>query len=192
MAAVVFATPGYLVTSPTKVKGSRTGTTNGTYLEGVEENDIFVAMDAEVRRRRTGVGSSAGKRARMGRVQAAVLLIRLRNQSAAGIKMQFAHLTTDGATLRPTGGTATAEFAKLPTFDMILRPNSASEKYIYSPNWSLDEGSQWLAAHSEVRAQLDGSLLALMACRPSNASGPAYLWAASATIASVYSLTEGP
>lgn len=192
MAAVVYPTPGYLVLDPTKVKGSRTGTTNGTVIEGVQDNDIFLALDADLRRRRSGIGTSAGPRIRVGRVQGAVLLIRLRNQSTTGLKIHFSHLTTDGSTMRPTGGTAAAPFAKMPTFSIIVRPTSTSEKYIYSPNWSLDLGTQWLAAHSELREQLDGSLLALMATRPTNATGPAYEWASSATIASAYSLTEGP
>lgn len=192
MAAVVYATPGYLVQTPTKVKGSRTGTTNGTVIEGIEDDDIFLALDAEIIRERTGVGVNAGTRVRMGRIQAAVLLIRLRNQSTNGLKILFSHLTTDGATMRPTGGTATAEFAKLPMFALLVRPSKTDEKYIYSPNWSVAEGTQWLAAHSEVTAQLGGSLVAMAACRPTNATGPAYMWAAAASIASAYSLTEGP
>lgn len=186
MAAVVYPTPGKMYGgSITTITGS-----TGTPITGIAENDISLILDCEVRRRRTGVGATAGFRTRMGRVSAAVLIIQLRNQSTTGLKMQFSHLTTDGAIMRPTGGTATAEFAKLPTFPLIVRPTLTTEKYIYSPNWSMDEGSAWLATHSEIRAQLDGNVLALLATRPTNATGPAYEWASSATIAAAYSITE--
>lgn len=183
MASVVNATPGNLYIGPftTVVSG-------GTLVPGIEENDIFLALDAQVRRRRSGIGSNAGPRERMGRVQAAVLLIRLRNQSATGLKMQFAHLSTDGTVMRPTGGTAAAEFSKLPVFDLLVRPRLSTEKHVYSPSWSMDEGSTWLAAHSELVAQLGGSFLALAACKPTNATGPAYEWAAAATVDTAYGL----
>lgn len=187
MAAVVYATPGNLYLTPTTVTG-----TTGTLLAGIEERDIVLSLDADIRERATGVGSSAGPRIRMGRVREARLIIPFRQQDANGLKMQFAHLTTDGATMRPTGGTATASFAKLPTFALILRPDLTTEKYIYSPNWSLGRGSLWLLGHNEGTPQLGVSVLELVATRPTNATGPAYMWASSSAIASAYSLTENP
>lgn len=185
--AVQYATPGKLYLTPTTVTG-----TTGTLLTGIQERDIVLSLDAEIRERRSGVGASAGPRMRMGRVRAARLLVPFRQQDATGLKIQFSHLTTDGATMRPTGGTAAASFAKLPTFALILRPDSTSEKYIYSPNWSLGSGSLWLLSHSDAIPQLGASVLELVATRPTNATGPAYGWASAANIASIFSLTEAP
>lgn len=187
MAAVVFATPGKLYLTPTAVAG-----TTGTLLEGIEERDITLSLEGEIRERRNGVGANSGPRIRMGRVTAARLLLPLRRQDATGLKMLLSHLTTDGTTMRPTGGTAALDFAKLPTFAIILRPDKTTEKYLYSPNWAIGAGSIWLIQHSDDLAQLANATLELVATRPSNATGPAYAWASSANIASIYSLTEGP
>lgn len=187
MASVVYSTPGKPYLTPTEVTG-----TSGTLLAGIDERDIILSLEAEVRERRTGVGASAGPRIRMGRVREARLIIPLRQQDATGLKLQFAHLSTDGATMRPTGGTATLPFAKLPTFALIVRPDSTSEKYIYSPNWALGRGSLWLLSQHETIPQLGAAVLELVATRPTNATGPAYMWASSSAIASAYSLTENP
>lgn len=187
MASVVYATPGRLYLTPTTVTG-----TTGTLIDGIEEQSIVFSIDADLRRARTGIGANAGFRMRMGRVQAARLILPLREQSTTGLKILLSQLTTDGATIRPTGGTAAAEFAKLPTFALILRPKSSSEKYLYSPNWALSEGTLQHILHAEDGAQLAGATLELIACRPTNASGPAYLWGSSSAIASAYSLTESP
>lgn len=187
MAPVVYSTPGKLYLTPTTVTG-----TTGTLIAGVEERDVVLALEADVRERRTGVGASAGPRLRMGRVREARLIIPLRQQDTTGLKLQFAHLTTDGATMRPTGGTAALPFAKLPTFALILRPDSTAEKYVYSPNWTLGRGSLWLLSQHETIPQLGAAVLELVATRPTNATGPAYGWASSSTIASIFSLTESP
>lgn len=187
MAAVVYPTPGKLYLTPTTVTG-----TTGTLIEGIEERDIVLSLQAEIRERRSGVGTSAGPRIRMGRVREARLIIPLRRQDTTGLKILFSHLTTSGSDMRPTGGTSTADFAKLPTFALILRPDNTSEKYIYSPNWALSSGSVWLATHHQRNAQLTGAVLELVATRPTNATGPAFEWASSSAIASAFSLTENP
>lgn len=187
MASVVFGTPGKLYLTPTEVTG-----TSGTLLEGIEERDITLSLDAEIRERRSGLGSSAGPRVRMGRVRGARLLVPFRRQDATGLKIQFSHLTTDGSIFRPTGGTATLDFAKLPTFAIILRPDLSTQKYVYSPNWAMSAGSIWLLQHSDRIPQLANCVLELLATRPTNATGPAYEWAGAATIATVFGLTENP
>ena len=159
-------------------------------LEGIEERDITLSLEAEIRERFNGVGP----RIRMGRVKQARLLIPFRRQDATALKIQFAHLTTDGATMAPTGGTAALDFAKLPTFAIILRPDLTTQKYVYSPNWALGRGSLWLVSHSDRIPQLANCVLELVATRPTNAyaGSPAYEWAAAATIASAFGLTESP
>lgn len=194
MAAVVYPVPGYLVLTPTKVKGSRTGTTNGTILAGIEDDEITLSLDGEPRIFRNGVGSNAGRRIIAGRVQNARLVIPLRNQSATALTILLAHLTTDGATMRPTGGTAAGEFTVLPTFALLVRPTKTDEKYFYAPNMALSPNSQWLLETSLTLPQLAGASLELIPTRPTTVSSgvPAWAYAASATIASVFSLTEGP
>ena len=187
MASVVYATPGRLYLTPTTVTGA-----TGTLIDGIEEQAISLMLDGDVRRYRTGIGADAGFRMRMGRVQAARLMLPLREQSVTGLKLLLSQLTTDGATIRPTGGTAAAEFAKLPTFALIVRPKSSSEKYLYSPNWAMSEQTLQHILHSEDGAQLAGATLELIATRPTNATGPAYMWASSSAIATAYSLTENP
>ena len=130
----------------------------------------------------------------MGRVQGARLIVPLRQQDTTGLKILLSHLTTDGAIFRPTGGTATADFAKLATFAIILRPLSSSEKYVYSPNWAPSEQTIQAILHSDDGEQLAPAVLELIATRPSSAyaGSPAYEWAASATIATAFNLTESP
>lgn len=185
MASVVFATPGSLYLTPTAVTG-----TSGTKIDGIAEREITLSLDAEIRERRSGLGTSAGPRIRKGRVREARLLIPLREQSTTGLKILLSHLTTDGTAIRPTGGTAALDFAKLPTFALIVRPDSPTEKYVYSPNWALGKGSLWLLTHSLEIEQLGSSVLELVACRPTNATGPAFEWGTSAEIAAAFSLSE--
>lgn len=194
MAATTFATPGYPVLTPTKVKGSRTGTANGTYIEGIDEREISFDPGLDLRVRRVGLGADSGFRVRHGRTQPAKLYLPLRNQGANGLKLILAQLTTDGAIFRPTGGTAAAPYSAMPTFALIIRPDSTSEKYLYSPNWALAPETLQLIRHSEIGAQASLTQLVLVATRPTSATSgvPAYEWAASATIATAFSLTEGP
>lgn len=182
MAAVVYATPGTLHLTPTSAA------VGGTAIPGILERDISFSPGIETRRRRTGVGASAGFRYRRGRVAPDRLFISLRNQSATALKIIFAHLTTDGATIRPTGGTATAPFAKLPTFALVVRPDLTTEKYIYAPNWQLTDESVGLVVHSDDASQLEGSQLVLEAARPTNATGPACMWDTAANINTAFGL----
>lgn len=187
MASVVYATPGSVYLTPTTVTG-----TTGTLLDGIEEKQISMAIDAELIRARNGVSANAGFRMRMGRIQACRLLLPWRRQDTNGLKMLLSQLTTDGSTMRPTGGTSTAEFAKLPVFAVIIRPRSTSEKYWYAPNCAISENTIQNIMHSEDLPQLGASVLELIPTRPSNATGPAWMWASAASIASAYSLTENP
>lgn len=185
MAAVAFPVPGKLYLTPTAVTGS-----SGTLLDAIDERNILIAFDADVRERLTGWGTSAGPRSRMGQVREARLLVPLRKQDTTGLKLYFPHLTTDGTTMRPTGGTAALAFAKLPTFAIILRPDSTGEKYVYSPNWAIARGSAWAVNHGLVTPQMADGLLELIATRPTSATGPAFGWSSSANIASMFSLSE--
>jgi hypothetical protein len=187
MASVVYATPGKLYLTPTSVTG-----TNGTLIPGIEERAITLDVTADIRERRNGVGVNSGPRIYHGRYQRARLLVPLRNQSVNGLKILLAHLTTDGAIMRPTGGTAAAQFQPLPTFALILRPDSTSEKYVYSPNWALGPQSVMLVNHSDNISQLADAVLELIATKPTNATGPAWEWAAAATIATAFGLSENP
>lgn len=182
MAAVVYATPGKLYLTPTNA------TTGGTLLAGVEERNIRFVENIETRRRKTGVGASSGYRERRGRVGAAYLIIPFRGHDANTLKIAFSHLTTDGATIRPTGGTSTAPFAKMPTFALILRPDNTSEKYIYSPNWALTQLSELSFLSNDDLPVMDGVVAVLEANRPTNATGPAYLRDTAANINSAYGL----
>lgn len=194
MASVAHAVRGYPVLTPTKVKGSRTGTTNGTVLEGIDEGEITIELAGLLETYRTGVGSNAGFDLRMGRVSEARLILPLRNQSATALDILFSHLTTDGSTFRPTGGTASLEFASLPTFALLIRPDLTTEKYFYAPHCAVSPSSQWLIEHSESVAQLAGATLELIPCRPSTLSSgvPAWMWDTAANIATAFTLTEGP
>lgn len=185
MAAVMFPVPGKLYLTPTAVTGS-----SGTLIDAIEERSILLALDADVRERVTGWGASAGPRIRIGVVREARLLVPLRKQDTTGLKLYFPHLTTDGATMRPTGGTAAAAFTKLPTFALILRPDSTTEKYVYSPNWAIGRGSVWAVNHGLITSQMADGVLELVATRPTSATGPAYGWASSANIASMFGLSE--
>jgi hypothetical protein len=184
MAANVFATPGSLYLAPTDA------TTGGTLIGGIEEQSISLVLSMRSRLRRNGVGSASGFRVRHGRLEAPRLIVPLRQQDATALKILFSHLTTDGSTFRPVGGTATDEFAKLPTFSMVLRPSSTGEKYIYSPNWAVTDESAHLIMHSEQMAQLDGAALVLVATRPTDAQSgsPAYLWDSAANIDTAFGL----
>lgn len=184
MAAVVYATPGSLYLTPTNA------TTGGTLIAGVEEQAISFAPGIETRLRRNGVGTASGFRVRHGRLQAPRLIIPLRQQDATGLKLLLSHLTTDGSTLRPTGGTATKEFAKLPTFALVLRPTDTTQKYLYAPNWALTDESAQLILHSDSAAQLEGAVLVLVATRPTDAysGSPSYLWGTAAAINTAYNL----
>lgn len=184
MAANVYATPGSLYLSPTNA------TTGGTLIGGVEEQSISLVVSDEVRLRRNGVGSSSGFRLRHGRLNPPRLIIPLRQQDATALKILFSHLTTDGTTFRETGGTATKEFAALPTFAIVLRPKNTGEKYLYSPNWSVADESLHLVNHSEDASQLEGVSMVMIAGRPTDAQSgsPAYLWDTAANINTAYGL----
>lgn len=182
MAAVVYATPGALYLAPTDA------TTGGTLIAGVQEQNIALQIGLETRMRRSGVGTSAGFRVRHGRIRETRLIIPLRQQDTTGLKILLSHLTTDGSTFRPTGGTSAAEFAKLPTFALVLRPTNTSQKYLYSPNWALTDESSALVVHNDQAAQLEGASLVLVATRPTNATGPAWMWDTAANINTAYGL----
>lgn len=184
MAANVYATPGSLYLAPTDA------TTGGTLIGGVEEQSIVLALSSRTRLRRNGVGTASGYRVRHGRLEAPRLIVPLRQQDSTALKILFSHLTTDGTTFRATGGTATKEFAKLPTFAMVLRPSSTSEKYLYSPNWAVTDESAQSILHSEQGPQLDGAALVLVATRPTDAQSgsPSYLWDTAANIDTAYGL----
>lgn len=182
MAASVWPTPGKLYLTPTTVTG-----TTGTLIDGIEERDITLSLEADVRERFNGIGP----RMRMGTVRAARLLVPLRKQDTTALKILFSHLTTSGTSMRPTGGTASLDFAILPSFALILRPDLSTEKYVYSPNWSLSRGSIWLVTHNMRIPQLANAVLELVATRPS-VSVPPCEWAGSSTIASTFTLTENP
>lgn len=184
MAAVVYATPGSLYLTPTNA------TTGGTLIAGVEEQAISFAPGIETRLRRNGVGTASGFRVRHGRLQAPRLIIPLRQQDTTGLKILFSHLTTDGSTFRATGGTSSAEFAKLPTFALVLRPTDTTQKYLYAPNWALTDESAAAVLHSDSAAQLADVTLVLVATRPTNATSgsPPYLWGTAAAINTAYGL----
>lgn len=185
MASVVYATPGTLHVDPT------TAATGGVELKGILARDIRFDPGIETRRRRTGFGADSGFRERRGRVRPARFVVGLRSQAAAALKVLLSHLTTDGSTMRPRGGTSAAPFAKMPTFGLVLRPDDTGEKYIYGPNWSLTQESQIMLTHSDDFSQLDGAVLVLEAGRPTNATGPAWLWDTAANVDSVYGLGGG-
>lgn len=194
MASVVHSIPGYPVLTPTKVKGSATGTTNGTVLGGIEEGDITLELRADIKEYLTGIGTDAGIDLRMERISDARIILPFRNQSATGLKILFAHLTTSGTAFRPTGGTATVPFTSLPTFAILIRPILTTEKYFYAPNCALSPASTWLLEHSETVAQLAAATLELIPCRPSTVTSgvPPWMWDSAANIATAFSLTEGP
>lgn len=190
MAANVYATPGRLYLTPTAVTG-----TSGTLISGIEERALlFDPGDADVRLRRTGTAEADGFRIRRGRVQPARLMLPLRQQDTTGLTLLLSHLTTDGALIRPTGGTAAAQFAALPVFAMVLRPFSTSEKYLYAPYWSLAPGSVHLIQHAELGEQLEGAMLEFIPMRPTNATAgsPPYLWGTAAAIAAAFGISENP
>lgn len=184
MAAVVFAVPRklYVYSSTPADVGA-----GGVELPGIEERDIRFDPGMITRRRRTGVGVNSGYRIRRGRVAPARLFIQLRNASAAALKILRAHLTTDGAAMRPTGGTSTAPYAKMPTFDIVVRPDAgASFRHIYSPNWVPTDETLALLVSSDDLGELDGAELVLEAARPTNATGPAYMEGTAAAINTAY------
>ncbi len=185
MAATIFATPGKLYLTPTAVTGS-----SGTLIDGIEDRSIQTSLDVDARVVWSGVGANAGPRARKMRDDEWRLILPFRQQDTTGLKVALSHLTTDGATMRPNGGTAAGQFAKLPTFALILRPDLTTGKYLYGPNWALTPGSLLAIEHHETGPQLGQLILELVACKPSNATGPAAAWASSATIASLFGLPE--
>lgn len=187
MAANVFATPGVPYLAPTSVTG-----TTGTAILGILERDIGFLPQVRTRTFNNGVGVNSGPRILHMRRPKGRLFIPLRQQDANGLKLLLSHLTTDGLAFRPSGGTATAEFAFLPTFALIVRPTKTDEKYIYSPNWQLTQESVQLIMHSPLSAQLEGATLEMVASKPTNASGPPFEWASSAAIAAAYGLSENP
>jgi len=195
MAATTYATPGKLYLTPTKVKGDTSTLNAAAYISGIVEREISAVMVSESPRLfRNGVGVNAGVRVVQGRVAECRLIVPLLQQDTTALKILLSHLTTDGTTIRPTGGTAAAEFALTPTFAMILRPDSTGEKYLYAPHWAVSPNTLQLITHARTRAQLDGVQLELIATRPSTLSAnvPPFAWASSSSIASIYSLTEGP
>lgn len=182
MTAVVYATPGELYLSPTNA------TTGGTLISGVEEQDISMTVSPDVRVFRTGIGVNAGFTMLRGRQEPARLLIPLRQQDTTGLKILLSHLTTSGGSIRPTGGTATAELRALPSFALILRPKSTSEKYLYSPYWQVSPEQELAVLHSEDGAQLEGNILVLVATQAVGVSTPPWLWDTAANINTAYGL----
>ena len=184
MAANVFPTPGKLYLAPTNA------TTGGTLISGIDEQAVTLAVGTETRLRRTGVGADSGFRVRHGRLVAPRLVIPLRQQDATALKILFSHLTTSGTSFRPTGGTSTKEFAKLPTFAMVVRPDDTTQKYLYSPNWAVSDESTQAVLTNDSSPQLEGNVLVLVATRPTDAqaSSPSYLWDTSANINTAYGL----
>lgn len=182
MAANVFATPGSLYLTPTKAA------TGGTLISGIEEQLITFMFRAEVVVRRTGTGANEGFRSRMRRVGPALLRVPLRQQDSTALKILFSHLTTDGTTLRPTGGTAAIPFAILPAFALVLRPKLSTEKHIYAPKWRLASESEQHAVFGEVLPNMEGNVLNLIANWSETSGVPAWMWGASADIDTAYSL----
>lgn len=184
MAANVFATPGKLYLAPTNA------TTGGTLIGGIEEQSISLVVSSQTRLRRNGVGSASGFRVRHGRLDAPRLIVPLRQQDATALKILFSHLTTDGSTLRPVGGTAAKEFEKLPTFALGWRPNDTTQNYFYGPNWAVSDESAQLILHSEQAAELEGAALVLVATRPTDAQSgsDAYMIDTAANINTAYGL----
>lgn len=176
-----YAVRGTLVLSPTDM------TNGGTDLEGVVETVLHTTMQGVSRRFRTGVGSTSGVRVIQGRVRSAQLEMEPRNGVANFIKILASHLTTDGTTLRPWGGTSNKQFTQLPTFAMAVRPTSTTENYLYSPAWAvLMEDGEFALNYADITTQLESSQLVLVACE--NASGPEFMYAAAAAIDTEYGL----
>jgi hypothetical protein len=156
-------------------------------LPGIQDGDMMFAEQADVIMTRSGIGANAGYRMRRGKVRAAVLSIQLRSHATLAIRMLLAHLTTDGVTLRSTGGTATAPYALLPTFAAVLRPRDTTQPYLYAPKWALAPDSEHFLLSSADIPTLEGSSLNLIACA-TEAATPPYVRGAAATINTVYGL----
>lgn len=187
MAAVVYATPGKLYLYSSAPSSVASG---GTELPGIQERNIRFDPGLETRRRLTGCGVNSGFRERRGRVTPSRLIVPLRSQAAAELKILFSHLTTDGATIRPRGGTAAAPFAKMPTFDIVLRPDNSSEKYTYSPRWAMTQETAALFTSSDDFSQLDGVELVLEAGKLAGATTPAVMRDSAANINTAYGYGE--
>lgn len=182
MAAVVYSTPGTLHLTPTNA------TTGGTPIVGIEERNITLLAPSDVRVFRTGIGANAGFTTLRGRQEPAMLIIPLRQQDTTGLKILLSHLTTDGATMRPTGGTATAELRTLPAFAMVVRPDLTSQKYLYAPYWRVAPEQEQAIMHSDDLPQLDGNALVLIATQAVGVTTPPWLWDTAANINTAYSL----
>lgn len=188
MAAVVYSTPANLYLTPTSAASG------GTLIAGIDGREIVFDPGMELSNRMVGLGANSGFRTRMRRVRPARLFVPIRNQGATALKILLSHLTTDGAIMRPTGGTATTAFAKLPTFALVVRPILTTEKHLYAPNWALVSETAQIIQHSEIAAQLAGAYMVLQPCRPTTLSSgvPSWEWAASATIDTVFGLGGVP
>lgn len=182
MASVVFAVPGTLFVNPTNAA------TGGTAIVGVEENTILLVLSGEVRVRRNGVGPGSGIRSYMGRVDSAQMVIPLRDMSVGGLKLQFAHATTDGLIMRSTGGTANKQFTPLPTTPAVVRPGQGTQKHLFSQAWAFDEGAEAIVQFSDLLPQHEGASVILIANKLTDATGPDYAWAAAASIDSIFGL----
>lgn len=176
----VYPVRGTLVLSPTNA------TTGGTELPGVLETVLQVDFKQPARRFRTGVGADSGVKMIQGRVKSATLTFEPRSGVANFIKLLAPHLTTDGTTLRPWGGTANKQFTALPVFAMVVRPSATSENYIYSPAWALTDEGGSIVNYADLVPKLETSSLTLVAC--ANTAGVEYVYGSAADINTEYSL----
>ena len=179
----VYPVRGTLVLSPTNA------TTGGTELPGVLETVLQVDFKQPARRFRTGVGADSGVKMIQGRVKSATLTFEPRSGVADFIKLIAPHLTTDGTTLRPWGGTANKQFSALPVFAMVVRPSdpaTTSEKFIYSPAWALTDEGGSIVNFSDLMPKLETSSLTLVAC--ANTAGVEYVYGSASDINTEYSL----
>jgi hypothetical protein len=183
MAANVFATPVRLYLAPT------TAGTGGTLIDGVEERLVEFASPSAVKTYRTGIGAGAGFVTYRGMQEQARLVIPLRQQDSAALKILFSHLTTDGTTFRPTGGTATKQHRALPSFALVARPILSTEKHLYAPKWRLSEEIEQAWRFSNDLPQLDGNVLVLLATKDPGDTVPPWMLDTAANINTAYSLS---
>lgn len=183
----VYALSGKCYTAPTAAHGG------GTIVPGIVDDiqDSFsIRIPAPIDLCRVGLGAKGGIESRAGHEGPLLLLLPLKDNSAAARTLLFSHLTADGAAMAPTGTGVTGVHAKPPSFAMVVRPNSATELHLYSPAWRIADNAELQAIFSETIPHFGPNILPLIANRAPGQTTRAWLWAAAAAINTEYSLTE--
>jgi hypothetical protein len=167
----------------------------GTLVEGIinaGEDAITVLIPFRGELVRVGLGAKGGIETRHTHEQPITLLLPFKNAGSLdqARTLIFSHLTTSGTGLSPTGGTATKEHARTPSFAMIIRPELEQHPHLYSPTWRITDFAELQLIYSQKLSHIEGNFLPLIANRAHAAATRAWMFDTFAAINTEYGWSE--